>query len=731
MTKLVPLVLLLAIPMTLSGCKSLRSPFQRRAVPPVEPEDAEPKNYVSTISFEPFEGTNIVSWVQPSAVSASGDTVPLFVHLPRSKELVQQDRLTDDLVLCTAQIKDRETGRATIVGGNVRGEPAPLAAPDLSAFELVLEGQNGETYVARICSDENPKVIYEGHLLRTERYNTSFRRKLARGLDPSETVLGVHAYVTVRAGTDAVELDLRIHNGANNADLQGFCGKIYYNGLALNAAGYSFREGMEQIAEGQNVFPMRTQLVRRFVLEPAGGRRRYVKSFRTAYASEGASYFTEALYGPDKTLVPRVDISGMLHRAQDLSGSQVGPFRMIDVTNSDAPGGKWIFPFMGGCRGIDPRGRSLETLELIADRVEERMPIAFFNKDGGEPLTSHDLAVAHGGMQPFQYDVQARQGIRRWDLEGQPRLPSGTLTGTMGLRDSGTQSINQGSCSYESELGRWQPYDGQHLIRGYTHAAALWFWTGDPLSADWIRMVAADAGYDFTASVEAAPGQGANCDREWAWTSIVTSLACQIESSRELKARCGSLLQFATTSAMPTGIPWRIHASGTGGNIVYWNNYGTPADVDACGTFQVPMIAFAMSSLTVVEDNETRKAEALDQIVRMADSVLDPAAFTESMYHQDEVGPPMSTWVAQKGGQPFRFVGGSGKSNPTNFPLLYALAAKASGSPHWLQRIEDVGRPGPKNLTQMAKQDTGFSEAFAAMAIEASATIDTTTTSSR
>jgi len=705
----------------------------------------EPQESLSTITFDPFKGPNIVSWVQPSAVSApissNGENVPLFVKRPGSEKLVQQDRLTDDLVLCTARIEHGAAGSASIVVGTSKHEPATLAVPDLSALELVLEGQNGETYVARICSDASPKVIYDGHLLRTARYTTSFLRETEDGFDRSAPVLGVQAYVTCRAGTDAVELDLRIHNGAHTPDLFGHCGRVYFTDLVLRTGDFVVREGAARIAQGRNVFPPRAQLVRRYVLEPENDGP-YVESFRTAYASAGASYFAQALYGPDKTLVPRVTLSEVQHNGRDFSGSPLGPFRLIDIPNSDAPGGKWIFPFMGGRRGLDPRAGSLARLARIADRIQERMPIAFFHKESGEPITSRELAAAGGGKQPFQYDLQARHGIRRWDLPGQPQLPRGMLTGDMGLKTEAAHSFNEGSCPYEAELDRWQPYDGQHLIRGYTHAAALWYWTGDALSADWIRMVAADAGYDFTledvggveqpynlrslktqlAEVVAAPGQGANCEREWAWTSVVTSLACQIESSQELSARCAGLLRFATTSAMPTGIPWRIRAPGSGGNVVYWNDYGTPADVDTCGTFQVPMIAFALSCLATVEDDPAHKADALKQIVRMADSVLDPEAFTESMYHADEVGPPMSTWVAHKGGDPFESARGSGRSNPTNFPLLYALAAKASGDMDWLQRIEEVGRPGTKNPTQMALQDTGFSEAFAALAIEGGAT---------
>lgn len=711
------------------------------------PAIASEEDGLSTITFEPFNGANVVSWVQPSPsaspLSNGEGATQLLVKQDGSEVLVQQDRLTDDLVLCSARIERGAAGSATIVIGTSPGEPAALAIPDLSALELALKGQSGETYVARISSDTSPKLIYDGHVLRTTRYTTRFLRKHEDDLDGTAPVLGVQAYVTCRAGTDAVELDLRIHNGALAPDLSGHCGKVYFTALELHTGDYVVREGEPRIAQGKNVFPPRAQLVRRYVLEPENDGR-YARSFRTAYASAGASYFTEPLFGPDKTLVPRVALGGVQHDGKDFSGSPLGPFRLIDIPNADAPGGKWIFPFMGGRRGLDPRAASLEELKAIADRVQERMPIAFFQEESGEPITSSAFAVANGGKQPFQYDLQARHGIRRWDLPGQPQLPGGMLTGDIGLKQEEVRSINEGSCPYEAELARWLPYDGQHLIRGYTHAAALWYWTGDALSADWIRMVAADAGYDYTleevggveqpyklrslktslAEVVATPGQGAYCEREWAWTSVVTSLACQIERSEELVARCTGLLQFATTSAMPTGIPWRIRAPGSGGNIVYWNNYGTPDDVDACGTFQVPMIAFALSCLAAVEQDPAHKTAALEQIVRMADSVLDPEAFTASLYHAGEVGPPMSTWVAHKNGEPFTTVRGSGKSNPTNHPLLYALAAKASGDMKWLRRIEHVGRPGPKDPMRMALRDTGFAEAFAAMALASGDTED-------
>jgi hypothetical protein len=703
------------------------------SIPAIASED--PEGYLSTIAFEPFSGTSVVSWVQPLPAASSGAGA-LFVKRPDSEDLVQQDRLTDDLVLCTARIEDGAAGRATVVRGTSQGEPPVLAAPDLSALELVLEGQNGETYVARILADASPEVIYAGHLRSTARYTTRFLHERDGELDDANAVLGVRAYVTCRAGTDAVELDLRIHNGAQRPDLSADCGKVYFTGLELRTGDWIVREGTARIAEGRNVFPQRAQLVRRYVLVPRGDGP-YVRGFRTGWASAGASYFTRGCYGPDGTLVPRVDLGEVQHSGKDLAGNPVGPFRLIDVPNPDAPGGKWIFPFPGGRRGLDPRAASLAELERLADRVQERMPIAYFDAESGEPLTSRAFAHANGGKQPFQYDLQARHGIRRSDLPGQPRLPSGMLTGDMGLRKEATRSIHEGSCPYEAELERWQPYDGQHLIRGFTHAAALWSWTGDALSADWVRMVAADAGYDYTledvggvdrpyrlrslktqlAEVEAAPGQGAYCEREWAWTSVVTSLACRIEPTEELKARCTGLLRFATTAAMPTGIPWRIRAPGGGGNVVYWTDYGTPEDVDACGTFQVPMIAFALSCLAEVEEDADLRATARAQIVRMAESVLDPERFTPSQYHAGEVGPPMSTWVARKGGEPFAAARGSGGSNPTNFPLLYALAAKASGDASWLQRIEDLGRPGPKDPTRMALSDTGFSEAFAALAL--------------
>lgn len=701
-----------------------------------DPDDSE--TVLSTVTFEPFGGASLISWVQPLPDPADGEIEALFVKGEQGSEPVQLDRLAGDLLLCTARIGNGATGRATIVRGASAAEAQPLPAPDLSALRLVLHGQDGARYVAHLTSDPSPKVIYDGPLRRTTRYTTHFLKKQPGGFDAADVVLGVQAYVTWCAGTERVELDLRIHNGAQRADLSGDCGTVYFTDLVLRTGGRSVRQGEASIAQGKNVFPPRAQLVRRYVLgpsgdEPEGGG----ADLRTAWASAGASYFTLARFGPDRTLVPRVPLTDVRHDVKDLAGQAAGPFRLIDIPNPDAPGGTWIFPFPGGRRGLDPRADSLDELARIADRIQERMPIAFFDAQTGEPLTSRALALAGDGKQPFQYDLQARHRIRRFDLPGEPWLPSGMLTGDMGLGRDDERSIHEGSCPYEDELERWRPYDGQHLIRGFTHAAALWFWTGDALSADWIRMVAADAGYDYTledvggveppyrlrslktqlAAVESAPGQGAYCEREWAWTSVVTALACRIERTEELAARCSGLLRFATRSAMPTGIPWRIYAPGSGGNVVYWNNYGTPQDVDACGTFQVPMIAFALSCLAEMEESPELVQAARSQIVRMAESVLDAERFTPSQYHADEVGPPMSTWVARKNGEPFETARGSGRSNPTNFPLLYALAFRATGSTDWLRRIEDLGRPGPKDPLRMALWNTGFSEAFAALAL--------------
>lgn len=714
---------------------------QRTQQDTTDPRRTNELREVSTISFEPFYGKETVSWVQPLADGSRDGS--LHVVDGDRLEPVQTDRMTDDLVLCTARIADQGTGSARIVRAAQGEAQEPLAGKRLERMKMVLTGQHGERYVADLGPSAATSVIYEGPHRRTERRTASFLQRVERGvLDEARPILGVHAYVTTRAGTDVVEIDLRVHNGAHRADRSGFGGKVYYSDLELRTPGYRVLEGDAPMASGQDVFPPRAQLVRRFVIAPEGPSLSVSKGFRTAYADGGDSYFSLPRFGANQDFVPRVNLDDLQHNGADLnvqdSDYQLSaPFRVIHEHEGNGPGGGWIETFPGGRRGLDPRPDSLRVLRRIADRVEERMPIGCYDRETGEPLTSRDFAQAFDGRQPFLYDVQARFGIVNHLGE---KLPGGLISGDMGFRRSHGSSINQGSAPYEALLGSWFPYDGQHLVRGFSHAHALWSWTGDALSRDWIRMVAADAGYAFTleelavyptsitpgtrslamrlADAEALPGQGGSCDRRFAWISVVTVIATQIEGSDELKARSAGLLRLANTLAMPNGIPWRIVAGPhNGGNSAYWTDFGTPEDVDACGTFQVPMIAFAMSALAKVGEDAEQRNRARHLIVRMAETVLDPANFKVSGYDDQQVGPPKSTWVAEHGGRPFYFVKGSGASDPTNYPVLYALAAEASGSDHWFDRIEDLGHRGPKNLMQMATSNSGFAEAFAARAM--------------
>lgn len=351
-------------------------------------------------------------------------------------------------------------------------------------------------------------------------------------------LFGVHAYVRISAGDPVIELDLRIHNGADgrtgdNVALQ----QIYFRKLSLvvtpswsvaprfkdtffgkreSVGAFSVFPLVDALPDGKmHAMPQQGQMHRRLVLAPNIESARAQSHLRgeglgfvrpgpgpvrspllwSWWHPETSNYFPQAHMLPRVDQVPASTFQSIMRTELDflLGHFEAGTGGTTYPIMSDAMG--WAHPYgiaYGGMTGGDGiqfyygletlLGHSLDGyryLQLLHRMGTERMPNAFYGRDGS-PSNLNDWVEEYQGTKyvPFYFYMHPTGSSDPWGFSTAPTHQIDYVKAN-GLEPD-----------YEATLFNYEHIDIQHLVR-YTGPAKALAWLGnDSLAKDDIELQA-------------------------------------------------------------------------------------------------------------------------------------------------------------------------------------------------------------------------------------------------
>lgn len=351
-------------------------------------------------------------------------------------------------------------------------------------------------------------------------------------------LFGVHAYFRVSAGDPVVELDLRIHNGADGQSTTNTAlNELYFRKLSLVvppgwSAAPRFKDPLfgspeqvgkyrviplvDALADGtMHVMPELGQMHRRLVLAPdiettraqshiAGEGLGFVRPgpgpvqapyLWSWWNPATSNYFPQLHMLPRVPQVPASTFKSIVKADLDFLRGHLEQGTGKDVYPIIAGQLGWAHPFgiaYGGMTGGDGiqfyyglealLGHSIDGynhLALLHRMQTERMPNALYAPDGS-PSSLHDWVQEFQGTQyvPFYFYMHPTGSSDPWGFTTAPRHQIDYV------------KANGLTPAYEAELLAYEHIDVQHLVR-YTGPAKALAWLGnDSLAKDDIELQA-------------------------------------------------------------------------------------------------------------------------------------------------------------------------------------------------------------------------------------------------
>jgi hypothetical protein len=425
--------------------------------------------------------------------------------------------------------------------------PAPVQSllKNPHQIQLAVEDAFGKLYMLDLVHDtelsKGERRIERFGELQTEFRHHGWMGPLFPTTGPNGTLshmFGVHAYVRISAGDPVIELDLRIHNGADGRTADNEAqGPLYFRKLSLVlppgwSASPRFKDPLfgEKETVGQfvvypivddsgdgkmHIMPQLGQMHRRLIIAPemeTARAKSHINSEGLGFVRPGpgpvrapllwswwhpssSNYFPQAHLLPRMEQVPtsafkdiaRQDYEFLKGHFENGTGGSNYPI------SSNALG--WAHPYgipYGGMTGGDGiqfyyglealLGHSSDGyryLQLLHRMGTERMPNALYGRDGS-PTTVEDWLVNEAGQTylPFYFYMH----------------PTGS-NDPFGLTTAPTGHVNYVKANglepaYQAELLEYQHIDVQHLVRYTGPAKALAWLANDSLAKDDLELQA-------------------------------------------------------------------------------------------------------------------------------------------------------------------------------------------------------------------------------------------------
>ncbi|MDF1798000.1 MAG: hypothetical protein P1V81_02400 [Planctomycetota bacterium] len=434
-----------------------------------------------------------------------------------------------------------------------------LAAPDqLPSPVKSLLGNKGQVLLAAKDAFDNIYVMdlvhdprFDAGARQLQRYGkvqSEFRHHgLMRPLNPSTGatgtlphLFGVHAYFRITAGDPVVELDLRLHNGADgstadNEALQEFyftelallvpqgwvAGATYTNpsvGPAYPLAQYDVVQLIAPTSDGSlHYMPEQGQFHRRVIIAPAMESARamsHVAREGLGFARPGpggasapllwswwnnstANYFPQAHQLPRLEQLDKAKLDHELTTAFDelsahlANGTGMGLYPVVSgdlgwahpygVAYGGMTGGDGI-NFLWGVKTLVSASREgYRRFEVLHRMNTDRMPDALYRKDGSPSRIDDWIqtsTVTGEQYTDFFFYMHPTGSNDPWGFQSAPTFQNEHVK-SQGLEPA-----------YEAALDAYEHYDIQHLVR-YTGPAKALVWIGnDSLAKDDLQLQA-------------------------------------------------------------------------------------------------------------------------------------------------------------------------------------------------------------------------------------------------